>query len=97
LFGPWHPLKTLVRFNSASESLQEIKKMPTVLRYGPYRFFFVALDRGEPAHIHVQRDKLIAKFWIDPIILQNSGGFTQNELSKIAKVIDEKRHFFMEK
>ncbi len=30
--------------------------MPTVMKLGPYRFFFVALDKGEPAHIHVQRE-----------------------------------------
>jgi hypothetical protein len=26
--------------------------MPTVLRVGGYRFFFVSLDRSEPPHIH---------------------------------------------
>lgn len=30
--------------------------MPTVLRVGPYRFFFYAGDRSEPAHVHVERD-----------------------------------------
>ncbi|MBW6456390.1 MAG: DUF4160 domain-containing protein [Trueperaceae bacterium] len=28
---------------------------PTVLRDGPYRFFFFSNERGEPPHIHVQR------------------------------------------
>ena len=71
--------------------------MPTILRYDPYRFFFVALDRGEPPHIHVQRDDMVAKFWIDPIVLQNTGGFSKNELNKIAKMIEERKYFFMEK
>ena len=71
--------------------------MPTILRYAPYRFFFVALDRGEPPHIHVQRDDMVAKFWIDPIVLQNTGGFSKNELNKIAKMIEERKYFFMEK
>jgi len=43
--------------------------MPTVLRTGPYRFFFVSLDRGEPPHIHVRRESMVAKFWLDPISL----------------------------
>ena len=30
--------------------------MPTILRIGPYRFFFYAGDRDEPLHIHVERD-----------------------------------------
>ncbi len=30
--------------------------MPTVLRTGPYRFFFYAGDRDEAPHVHVERD-----------------------------------------
>jgi hypothetical protein len=50
--------------------------MPTVLRNGPDRFFFYSGDRDEPPHIHVERDNDIAKFWLDPVRLQNSGGFS---------------------
>ncbi len=38
--------------------------MPTILRIGPYRFFFYAGDRDEPQHVHVERDDRIAKFWL---------------------------------
>src|SRR5262245_19824181 len=31
--------------------------MPTVLRVGPFRFFFYAGDGGEPPHVHVERDE----------------------------------------
>lgn len=41
--------------------------MPTVLRVGPYRFFFYAGDRDEPPHVHVERNDKVAKFWLDPI------------------------------
>jgi hypothetical protein len=37
--------------------------MPTVLRVGPYRFFFYAGDRDEPPNIHVERDDEVCKFW----------------------------------
>jgi hypothetical protein len=40
--------------------------MPTALRLGPYRFFFYAGDADEPPHVHVERDKDKAKFWLDP-------------------------------
>lgn len=63
--------------------------MPTVLKVGPYRFFFYAGDRGELAHIHVERDENIAKFWPDPIRLQSSGGFSRLEITKIHKIINE--------
>jgi hypothetical protein len=36
--------------------------MPTVLRLGPYRFFFYAGDGVEPPHVHVERDDDTAKF-----------------------------------
>jgi hypothetical protein len=57
--------------------------MPTVHRAGPYRFFFYAGDRDEPPHVHVEGDKNTAKFWLDPVRLQNSSGFNRNELNRI--------------
>ncbi len=65
--------------------------MPTVKRLGPYRFFFVSLDYGEPPHIHVQRENKVAKFWLDPVMLQKAGGFSSRELNKIAKLVQEYR------
>jgi hypothetical protein len=71
--------------------------MPTILRYGPYRFFFVALDAGEPPHVHVQRESMVAKFWLDPVILQNTGGFSRQELNKLARLVEENQRDFLEK
>lgn len=63
--------------------------MPTVLRSGPYRLFFYAGDRDEPPHVHVERDDRIAKFWLDPVRLQSSGGFSRVELSRIEKLVGD--------
>ena len=65
--------------------------MPTILRVGPYRFFFYSGDREEPSHIHVEREDKIAKFWLDPIRLQRSGGFTRSDIGHIQQII-EKHH-----
>lgn len=70
--------------------------MPTVLRSGPYRYFFYAGDRDEAQHIHVERDDNLAKFWLEPIRLQNSGGFNRLELKQIRSIIEENQEFFME-
>ncbi|MFO7599797.1 MAG: DUF4160 domain-containing protein [Candidatus Desulfacyla sp.] len=70
--------------------------MPTVLRNDPYRFFFYAGDREEPYHIHVERDDNVAKFWLDPVRLQSSGGFDRMELSRIRRIIDENHESFVE-
>ena len=40
------------------------RAMPTILRVGPYRFFFYAGDRNEMPHMHVERERFIAKFWL---------------------------------
>jgi pimeloyl-ACP methyl ester carboxylesterase len=55
---------------------------------GPYRFFFYANDIDEPTHIHVQRDRYKAKFWLKPVRLQQSGGFSRNEINRIQKLIE---------
>jgi hypothetical protein len=70
--------------------------MPTVLRIGPYRFFFVSQDMPEPAHIHVQRDVMVAKFWLDPLALEKVGGFKTHELGKIARLVEENQVFLLE-
>ena len=61
--------------------------MPTVMRIGPYRFFFYSGDGGEPPHIHIERDDQIAKFWLDPVRLAKSGGFNRAELGDIEKLV----------
>ena len=43
--------------------------MPTVLRAGPYRFFFYPGDSHEPPHVHAERDHRVAKFWLNPVRL----------------------------
>ncbi len=70
--------------------------MPTILRDGPYRFFFYSGDREEPFHVHIEMDDRIAKVWLDPIRLSSSGGFSRQEISKILKIIESKREIMME-
>jgi hypothetical protein len=70
--------------------------MPTVLIIGPYRFFFYSDDRDEPPHIHIERDNHKAKFWLQPVRLQNSGGFKRKELNRIQELIEENRVRFLE-
>ena len=63
--------------------------MPTVLRSGPYRFFFYAGDADEPPHVHVERDDCEAKFWLDPVRLEWSRGFGRHELTRVEKLVEE--------
>ena len=70
--------------------------MPTVLRVGPYRFFFYSSDGGEPAHIHVERDDRIAKFWLDPVRLARIGVFRANEIATVITLVSEHRDTLLE-
>ena len=67
----------------------KILPMPTVLRSGPYRLFFYSADRGEPRHVHVARDDCRAKFWLDPVRLDDSTGFAPSELGKLEAIVTE--------
>jgi Domain of unknown function (DUF4160) len=68
-----------------------MRSMPTVLRTGPYRFFFYAGDGGEPAHIHVERDDCEAKFWLHPPRLERSSGFSRKQINRIRELIEQHR------
>jgi hypothetical protein len=64
--------------------------MPTVLRIGPYRFYFFSYDCGEPRHIHVDRENKSAKFWLDPdVSLAANHGYSRKELHNIERIIRE--------
>jgi|HubBroStandDraft_1064217.scaffolds.fasta_scaffold12301_3 hypothetical protein len=73
-----------------------LSPMPTVLRSGPYRFYFYSHEPNEPPHIHVDRDDLSAKFWIDPVQLAANFGFRAHELREIQLLVTEHRANFLE-
>ena len=70
--------------------------MPTVLRLGPYRFFFYSNENGEPPNIHIQRESMLAKFWLQPVALASSTRFSSKELRKLEKLVSENKLKFLE-
>ena len=70
--------------------------MPTVLRHGPYRFYFYSHETTEPPHIHVDRENLSAKFWLHPISLARNFGFSPKELREIQSIILENQSKLLE-
>jgi hypothetical protein len=71
--------------------------VPTVFQEGPYRLFFYSADRNEPVHVHVERDANRAKFWLDPVRLARSGGFTAAELRDVERLVVAKEERLVEK
>lgn len=63
---------------------------------GPYRFFFYSFDCVEPPHVHVRRDRMTCKFWLDNVVLDNNNGFRSAELNRIRRVILDNRRRILE-
>ena len=70
--------------------------MPTVLRYGPYRFFFYSNENSEPPHIHVQREQAFAKLWLRPVTLASYTRFPAHELRSLKQLTQENATLFLE-
>jgi len=54
---------------------------------GAYRFFFYSFDCNEPKHVHVRRERMMCKFWLDPVGLSTNDGFSPSELNRIREII----------
>jgi hypothetical protein len=70
--------------------------MPTVYRSGPFRFFFYAGDRDEPPHVHVEGGAGIAKYWLNPVRLEDSRGFKRHELNVLEALVSENSDDFLQ-
>ena len=70
--------------------------VPTVLRSGPYRFYFYSHEPNEPPHVHVDRDEKSAKLWLNPVALAANFGFGPQELTKVQSLVEENRATFLE-
>lgn len=71
--------------------------MPAVLKIGRFRFFFFSNEGKESVHIHVESDDKYAKFWLEPVQLSKSVGYSAMELNEIRKLVLENVNLFREK
>ncbi|MBU6424080.1 MAG: DUF4160 domain-containing protein [Chloroflexota bacterium] len=62
--------------------------MPLLLRYRGNEFRFRAVDRTEPAHVHVRgRTGGQAKIWLMPTVrLQRASGYSRREQDEIIRI-----------
>ncbi|MEI7456798.1 MAG: DUF4160 domain-containing protein [Nitrosomonadales bacterium] len=66
--------------------------MPTIREIsGPYRLFFFSFDCGEPKHIHIQRERKVCKYWMEPIALASNHGFNAVELNSVRQILKDNR------
>ncbi len=66
--------------------------MPYRLRIGPYSIGFYAADGTEPPHVHVRRDRQLAKIWLEPAVsLAANRGFADHEMRRILIIVNANR------
>ncbi len=70
--------------------------MPTVLRIGPYRFYFYSHEPNEPPHIHVDRDDSSAKFWLQKVDLADNIGFAKKELNELHQIVNQNQQYLLD-
>ena len=61
--------------------------MPTVLRESGYRFYFYSHEPNEPPHVHIDRERLSAKFWLEEVMLARNYGFNSRELRQLERLV----------
>ena len=71
--------------------------MPTVLRIGPYRFYFYSHEPNEPPHIHIDRESYSAKFWLKRVSLASNIGFSEKELNKLHDLVNDYQKELLDK
>ena len=70
--------------------------MPTVLQIGPCRFYFFSHEPSEPPHVHIDRDKSSAKFWLSPVQFAREIGFSAKEVREIQRLVVENEQTILE-
>lgn len=63
---------------------------------GPYRLFFFSFDCSEPKHIHVQRERSVYKYWMEPVVLASNHGFSPVELNTIRRLLKDNHNQILE-
>ena len=62
----------------------------------PYRLFFVSFDCHEPKHVHVQRERRVCKYWMEPVVLASNPGFSPIELNTVRQLLRDNSNKILE-
>ncbi len=69
--------------------------MPTI-KIERYKFRFYSSDAGEPPHVHVIDDNMVAKIWLQPVSTEYNRGYNRAELNYILKLTRENQARLLE-
>ena len=72
--------------------------MPTVHRFGPYRFYFFSEENSashEPPHIHVRSGNGVASFWLSPVSVRDFEGYNRREVERLRRIVVANRELLL--
>ena len=69
--------------------------MPTIIIEG-YKFRFYSSDINEPPHVHILRDKNVAKIWLESLEVAYQHGYNPKEINRITKLTRENKGRLLE-
>ena len=53
-------------------------------------------DCHEPPHVHIRRERMTCKFWLEPVVLSTNHGFSPHELNRIRAIILDHQEYIKE-
>ena len=72
--------------------------MPTVHRFGPYRFYFFSEENDashEAPHIHVRSGNGVASFWLAPVSVRDFEGYNRREVERLRRIVVANRELLL--
>jgi hypothetical protein len=58
--------------------------------------YFYSHEPNEPPHIHIDKDRASAKFWLERVALARNVGFSSRELGVLQRLVLEHREELLE-
>jgi hypothetical protein len=74
--------------------IDKVKAMPVVFHHRGFKFFFYSNEGTprEPVHIHVEKDNVEAKFWLEPELrLAYNDGYNARTLRELLEIVELNR------
>ena len=74
------------------------ERVPTVHRFGPYRFFFYSQENRasfEAPHIHITSSDGQVVFWLAPVSLRVNRGYTPREIERLRRIVIANRELLL--
>jgi hypothetical protein len=71
--------------------------LPRVFEWKSWRFEFCSLDRFEPPHVHIRKERKETEIWLERLVIARNRRCTDKELHQLLGVVTAHQQEFLEK